>query len=158
MSRAGLKREYAPLMVWLLLIVVIVAALFAQWPRLQQATDATRVKLLTQTLWRSAVSLRQKWELENKPVTSSLKGIRYTFTDKGWPVISHNGRIECDKTWVLLSSRIQPVKYTRIVEKNEVRSIYYNSCYYQLEDGKGVALFYENETIFISNFLTPFQE
>ena len=158
MSRAGRKREYAPLMVWLLLIVVLVAALLAQWPRLQQATTDTQVKLLTQTLWESAVSLRQKWELENKPERSFLKGIEYTFTQKGWPVISHNGQINCHETWLLLSSRIQSVKYTHLSSKNEMRSKYYNSCYYQIDDGKGVAIFYENETIFISNFLTLLQE
>ncbi|WP_044622411.1 hypothetical protein [Photobacterium gaetbulicola] len=133
------------LMIWVLLV---------QWHKVNDQAERTRVKLLAQTMSRSAASLRQQWELENKPSHSQTNGIEYSFTHKGWPIIIRDQHVDCAKMWNLLSSRQVPVDYVSLVDKKEVRSAHYNSCYFQITDGKWLALFYENETIHTNGFLT----
>ena len=133
------------LMIWVLLV---------EWHRVNEEAERTQVKLLAQTMNRSASSLRQKWELENKPSHSQTNSINYSFTHKGWPIIIRNDHIDCAEMWDLLSSRQRPVDYISLVDKKNVRSERYNSCYFQITDGKWLALFYENETIHTNSFLT----
>ncbi|PSU32811.1 hypothetical protein C9I99_17170 [Photobacterium lutimaris] len=103
---------------------------------------------------RSASAIRQQWELENKPSHSQTNGIEYSFTRYGWPIIIRNEHIDCAEMWDLLSSRQASIDYITLIDKKKVRSERYNSCYFQITDGKWLALFYENETIHTNGFLT----
>ncbi|MGR5141599.1 hypothetical protein ACQKPX_07935 [Photobacterium sp. DNB23_23_1] len=133
------------LMIWVLLV---------EWHKVHEEAERTKVKLLAQTMSRSASTLRQQWELENKPSHSQTNGIEYSFTRYGWPIIIRNEHIDCVEMWNLLSSQQTPVNYINLVDKRNVISERYNSCYFQITDGKWLALFYENETIHTNSFLT----
>ncbi|MBC7004995.1 hypothetical protein BIZ37_20740 [Photobacterium sp. BZF1] len=140
--------------VWGGVIFLMVWTLLVEWHRVNEEAERTRVNLLAQTMTRSASALRQKWELENRPSHSQTNGIDYSFTHKGWPIILQDDHVDCVQMWNLLSSRQRPVDYLSLVDKKEMRSDLYNSCYFQINDGKWLALFYENETIRTNGFLT----
>ncbi|MDV5170948.1 hypothetical protein [Photobacterium rosenbergii] len=140
--------------VWSGVIFLMLWALLVEWHRVNEEAERTQVKLLAQSMSRSASSLRQKWELENKPSYSKTNGIDYSFTHKGWPIIIQDDHVDCAQMWDLLSSRQSPVDYISLIDKKNVRSERYNSCYFQITDGKWLALFYENETIHTNSFLT----
>ncbi|WP_428465922.1 hypothetical protein [Photobacterium minamisatsumaniensis] len=135
-------------------IFMIISALLTQWQKVNEKAEQTQLSVLTQTLVKSAASLRQEWELSDKPERVTVNGANVSFTQKGWPIVLNEQQINCQKTWELLSSRFNPVSYLDLVEKKEMRSTYYNSCYFKVSSGNWLALFYENETIQIDSFLT----
>ncbi|MCW8330423.1 hypothetical protein MD588_16575 [Photobacterium sp. SDRW27] len=125
-----------------------------QWHQVNEKAEQTQLRVLVQTFYKSASSLRQLWELSDKPLHSEKEGIQYTFTKLGWPIIKLDNHIDCEKTWQLLSSRANSIAYADIVIEKVTRSGQYNSCHYQITDGKWLELFYENETIRVNGFLT----
>ena len=157
MLRAVANLKYFSHVRWFLwggVIFLMIWALLVEWHKVNEEAERTRVNLLAQTMSRSASTLRQKWELDNRPIHSKTHGIEYSFTRYGWPIIIRNEHIDCAEMWDLLSSRQRPVDYISLVDKRNVISERYNSCYFQITGGKWLALFYENETIHTNSFLT----
>lgn len=138
----------------LVVIFSIITALVIQWHKVNEKAEQTQLRMLVQTLTKSASTLRQGWELNNKPEQSIKDGVGYSFTRFGWPIVVVNNQINCEKTWVLLSPRLGAVKYIDMVNDSGYKSTSYDFCFYQISDGKWLALFYENETIRIDGFLT----
>lgn len=143
---------------WGSLLLVTVTILMVQGEHFVDRAEEIQVKVLTQTMVKSAASIRQKWELENRPEYSSINGINYGFTQYGWPIIRSERGIDCSQTWNLLSSRNSELEYLNFERKSTVTSYSYDSCFYQISHGKWVALFYENETIRINGFLTHYEK
>ncbi|MGR5064789.1 hypothetical protein [Photobacterium sp. DNB22_13_2] len=157
MLRAVANLKFSSHVRWFLwggVIFLMIWVLLVQWHKVNEEAERTRVKLLAQAMSRSASTIRQQWELENKPSHSEIHGIEYSFTRYGWPIIIQNEHVDCAEMWELLSSRQTPVNYISLVDKRNVISERYNSCYFQITDGKWLALFYENETIHTNSFLT----
>lgn len=140
--------------IWLAASFLVVAVLMVQWRQVNEKAEQTQLKVLVQTFYKSASSLRQQWELNDKPIQIESDGIQHTFTKLGWPIILQDNQVDCDKSWGLLSSRSNSVTYADIVIKKVTRSGQYNSCYYQISDGKWLELSYKNEIILIDGFLT----
>lgn len=139
---------------WLSAGLVVVALLLLEGRRVYERAEQTRLDVLVQTLQSSASSLRQRWELDGRPARQQLDGIDYGFTRSGWPVVRRDGQLDCEKSWVLLSSRQQAVPYQRFVMQRRDNVQQNPTCFYQINDKKWVALFYEHETIRINGFLT----
>lgn len=139
---------------WLSAGLVVVALLLLQGQRVYERAEQTRLDVLVQTLQSSASSLRQRWELDGRPARQQLDGIDYGFTRSGWPVVRRDGRLDCEKIWRLLSSRQQPVPYQRFMLQQHDNAQQNPTCFYQINDKKWVALFYEHETIRTNGFLT----
>lgn len=138
----------------LVVIFSIITALVIQWHQVNEKAEQTQLRMLVQTLTKSAATLRQEWELNNKPEQSIKDGVGYSFTRFGWPIIVENSQINCKKIWGLLSSRVNTAPYIDLVNESDFKSMDYDLCFYQISDGKWLALFYENETIRIDGFLT----
>lgn len=147
--------RYPRYFIWGAVILLLITVLLFESHSVHDKAVQVRVEVLAQTLQTSASTLHQEWELNHKPSHAVVDGIPYSYTQKGWPVVWQNGQVNCEKIWELLSSRVAPVKYIDVISKSEVRSSFYNSCNYQISDGKWLALFYENETIHTNVFLTP---
>ncbi|MGF1725769.1 hypothetical protein [Photobacterium nomapromontoriensis] len=147
--------RYPRYFIWGAVILLLIGVLLFESHSVHDKAIQVRAEVLAQTLQTSASALHQEWEFAHKPSHAVVDGIPYAYTQKGWPVVWQNGQVDCAKTWELLSSRVAPVKYSDVISKSEVRSGFYNSCYYQVGDGKWLALFYENETMHTNVFLTP---
>ncbi|WP_245905482.1 hypothetical protein [Photobacterium lipolyticum] len=112
------------------------------------------LKVTVRSFYERASSLRQLWELNDKPQVAENNGVMFGFTALGWPIVNHGGHINCEQMWVLLSNDDQATSYIQLVDKKSLKSGAYNSCFYQISDGKWLELLYENETIRINGFLT----
>ncbi|MEJ2763887.1 hypothetical protein VV869_07895 [Photobacterium sp. MCCC 1A19761] len=141
-------------MFWLSAGLVIVALLLMKGRQVYEQAEQTRLSVLVQTLQSSAAGLRQRWELSGKPARQQLDGIAYGFTRLGWPVVRRDGVLDCEKIWVLLSSRQQPVPYQDLIVQGDDNKRQNQTCFYEINDKKWVALFYESETMRINGFLT----
>ncbi|UXI01590.1 hypothetical protein [Photobacterium sp. TY1-4] len=139
---------------WLSAGLVVVALLLLEGRRVYERAEQTRLDVLVQTLQSSASSLRQRWELDGRPARQQLDGIAYEFTRLGWPVVRRDGALDCEKIWILLSSRQQPVPYQGFIVQGDDNKRQNQTCFYEINDKKWVALFYESETIHINGFLT----
>ena len=140
--------------VWLTVIFAVMALLLVQGLRINEKAEQVRLRLLVQSFYESASSLRQQWELQGRPQQAELDGVRYGFTRLGWPLVLTEGRVDCAKTWDLLSSGTNPTDCATRCMQNKVRSMRYYSCYYEVTSSKGLVLFYENETMHVDVFLT----
>ncbi len=157
MSLAGFNLKFSrhiQQFLFVAVIFIIISSLFVQWQKINEKAVQAQQQVLINTLTKSASSLRQKWELNNKPERMTVNGINVSYTRYGWPIVLDNNHVNCEKTWELLSPKMNPVSYADLHEKKEMRSAYYNSCYFRISDGNWLALFYENETIHIDSFLT----
>ncbi|MGF1716227.1 hypothetical protein L4D08_15250 [Photobacterium chitinilyticum] len=140
--------------IWFCGVSFIVTSMLVQGIEIKEEAEHTRLNVLKQTFYKSASTLRQLWELQDKPAQLDIAGMNVEFTARGWPVVFNDKGTDCRKIWDLLASRSGAVSYLRFDSKKEMRSARYNSCYYQVSDGNWLELFYKNETIHINGFLT----
>ncbi|MGF1876129.1 hypothetical protein L4D77_12475 [Photobacterium frigidiphilum] len=140
--------------IWLTLMLLLIAVLLGKWSQLNEKLEETKVKLTVSNFYNNAVSLRNLWELNDKPNYMTVNNIDLSFTTLGWPIVVESKQINCEKMWFLLSGDQKASPYITLSNKRTVNSNGYNSCEYQIIDGKGLELFYKNETIHIDGFLT----
>ncbi|WP_428441016.1 hypothetical protein [Photobacterium sagamiensis] len=140
--------------IWFAVILVLITTLLMQWSRVSDKADQTIVKVTVRSFYESASSLRQLWELNDKPEVAESNGITFGFTALGWPVVIRGGNVNCKEMWDLLSNNSQSASYIDLFDKKTLKSAPYNSCIYQISDGRWLELFYENETIHINGILT----
>jgi MSHA biogenesis protein MshF len=140
--------------IWSALILLLIAALLGKWSQLNERMEETKIKLTVGNFYNNAVSLRNLWELNNKPNYITVDNIDLSFTELGWPIVLESRQINCEKMWSLLSGDQLVSSYISLSNKKTVNSSGYNSCEYQIIDGKGLELSYEHETIHIDSFLT----
>lgn len=140
--------------IWLTLMLLLIAVLLGKWSQLNEKLEETKVKLTVSNFYNNAVSLRNLWELNDKPNHITVDNIDLSFTTLGWPIVVESRQINCTKMWILLSGEQVVSPYISLSNKKTVNSSGYNSCEYQIIDGKGLELSYENETIHIDGFLT----
>ncbi|EAS42430.1 hypothetical protein P3TCK_24030 [Photobacterium profundum 3TCK] len=140
--------------IWLTLMLLLIAVLLGKWSQLNKRLEETKVKLTVSNFYNNAVSLRNLWELNDKPNYLTVDNIELSFTEFGWPIVIESRQINCEKMWFLLSGDQESSPYITLSNKRTVNSNGYNSCEYQIIDGKGLELSYEHETIHIDGFLT----
>lgn len=140
--------------IWLALILLLIAVLVGEWSQLNKKMEETKVNLTVNNFYNNAVNLRNLWELNDKPNYMTVNNIELSFTALGWPIVIESRQVNCDKMWLLLSGEQAASSYIHLSNKRTVNSTVYNSCEYQIIDGKGLELSYENETIHIDGFLT----
>ncbi|WP_299019235.1 hypothetical protein [uncultured Photobacterium sp.] len=141
-------------LIWLSVVFLVLTVMLVQWRQIDAKAEQTQLKVLEQNFHKSASSLRQMWELQDKPEQLEVDGIKFALTSLGWPIVLRDGQVDCQQMWDLLVSREGSVDYLRFYSKKEVRSGQYNSCFYQITGGNWLELFYQRERIRINGFLT----
>jgi len=149
-----LQKKRLQYLIWFCGASFLVTNILAQGLEIKEEAERTRLSVLKQTFYKSASTLRQQWELQDKPAQLDIAGMNVEFTARGWPVVLNNNGVDCQRIWDLLSSRSGSISYVKFDSKKEMRSARYNSCYYQISDGNWLELFYKDETIHINGFLT----
>lgn len=149
-----LQKKRLQYLIWFCGVSFFVTNILVQGLEIKEEAEHTRRSVLKQTFYKSASALRQQWELEGKPARLEIAKIDVEFTARGWPVVITDGQLDCQKMWGLLASRTGSVSFIQFRSKKELRSVRYNSCYYQISDGNWLELYFKNERIRINGFLT----
>ncbi|WP_064601765.1 hypothetical protein [Photobacterium sp. J15] len=139
---------------WFSAVLFIAGVMLVQWQKIEKKAEQTQLRQLEQTFFKSASSFRQEWELQDKPKQLNVDGIQLGFTALGWPIVLHNGQVDCESMWELLASRERSVHYIRFYTEKGMRSEQYNSCFYQITGSNWMELFFKHERIRLNGFLT----
>jgi len=139
--------------IWFVLILTLVFVLQNEWRKVNAKAEDVALKLIINSLYESASSLRQSWELNNRPDHMEIDGVDLHFTKLGWPLIEQNNNLDCYQLWRTLTPVNISAPYVSLLYTKEARTVTSESCIYQISTGKWLELFYENETIKFNDFV-----
>ncbi|GAD30934.1 conserved hypothetical protein [Photobacterium leiognathi lrivu.4.1] len=119
-----------------------------------KSAKLVQFELTQKNLYQGAVTIRNKWELNNKPRCDEIAGIPFSYTAIGWPIVYNNGDLDCPKTWSLLSNGIEKPEYNTFSYIKAGDSVAYNTCLYDMDINNKLAIFYINDRIHIVSNLS----
>ncbi|MEZ8741464.1 hypothetical protein C9I94_19730 [Photobacterium swingsii] len=139
--------------IWFGLILTLIFVLQSEWQKVNEKAEDVALKLTINSLYEGASSLRQSWELNNRPEYLEVDGVNLHFTTLGWPLIEKNNNLDCYQLWRILTPANISAPYVSLLYTKEAKSVTYESCIYEISTGKWLELFYENETIKFNDFM-----
>ncbi len=135
-------------MAWAAVILLLISVLLYKWQQVENKAEATQLILTQNNLYQGAVNLKQQWEMNNKPYRDHIDGIDFQYTQRGWPIVTIDNKLNCEKLWLLLTNNINYRSNNESLYIKNSKLTAKNHCTYILNN-KALAIFYIDGKIHI---------
>lgn len=154
MARELLHRRVLVSGIFLALVAVLVAVLLEKSEQVAEEASKVSGEVYRTTMYRSAASLRELWELNGRPAQLDIDGIPVSFSPNGVPVVRTNGVLDCGLIWTLFTTQdnrdVSPVMdFDGYIQKSNL-----TACFYKISRKNLLVLRYESGRIMINEILT----
>ncbi|TXZ08910.1 MSHA biogenesis protein MshF [Vibrio mimicus] len=90
------------LMLWALLVLILLSALFSMWNGMSRNTLKTAFEVATLSMTERANLYKQQWFLQGQPPSVHIEGKTIALSPSGWVFPKRDQGVDCEKLLTLL--------------------------------------------------------